>query len=106
MTTKVVDVDNYLFMRRFTATVASAVRVLDQMPNQRTTSGVTARHKVQGCRFALKHSVLRESYARREATMTANGERRQGTSTAKPARSRRRISSASGTYVSSSAHDS
>ena len=42
----------------------------------------------------------------RQPTMTANGERRHGTSTAKPARCSRRISSASGTYMSSSAHDS
>ncbi len=42
----------------------------------------------------------------RQPTMTANGERRHGTSTAKPARSNNRFSSASGTYTSSSAHDS
>ena len=39
-------------------------------------------------------------------TMTANGDRRHGTSTVKPARSSIAISSASGTYTSSSAHDS
>jgi hypothetical protein len=45
-------------------------------------------------------------HVRRQPTITANGERRHGTSTAKPARSNSRFSSASGTYTSSSAHDS
>ena len=97
MTTKVVDVDNYLFMRRFTATVASACTRIRPNAKRRERRQVTDMTEVKSTEL---------SYARREATMTANGERRQGTSTPKPARSRRRISSASGTYVSSSAHDS
>ena len=48
-------------------------------------------------RSALRDDALSADYACRQATITANGERRHGTSTEKPARSSRRISSASGT---------